>query len=85
VGSQPQMSFVDRSPRNPDWYPVSRGDMKSVCVGPYHYIKNGDGVEEVYNVADDSLETQELSDTREGREITKECRHHLEDYLGEIG
>ncbi|HSK18802.1 MAG TPA: sulfatase [Longimicrobiales bacterium] len=45
----------------PATYPVSRGDMRSVVIDPYHYIRDGDGREEIYDIRNDPLETLELS------------------------
>jgi arylsulfatase A-like enzyme len=43
-------------PYEPRTSPVSRGDMKSAIIGPYHYIRNGDGSEELYDIEHDPQE-----------------------------
>lgn len=35
------------------WVPVNRGPMKSLLSGRFHYILNGDGTEELYDIVDD--------------------------------
>ena len=34
------------------WYPAAKGDMTSVTDDAFHYIRNGDGSEELYAIAD---------------------------------
>jgi arylsulfatase A-like enzyme len=34
------------------WYPAAKGDMASVTDDAFHYIRNGDGSEELYAIAD---------------------------------
>jgi arylsulfatase A-like enzyme len=49
----------------PSHYPVSRGDMQSVIDGRWHYIRRGDGHEELYDMAGDPWErTDRLSAQR---------------------
>jgi arylsulfatase A-like enzyme len=43
------------------WYPVAKGDMGSVTDDAYHYIRNGDGSEELYAVAADPDERRDLA------------------------
>lgn len=40
--------------------PVAKGDMKSVVIGTRHYILNGDGREELFDIAVDPWETNDL-------------------------
>lgn len=42
------------------WMPLSRGDMKSIVSGRWHYILNGDGQEEVYDLYEDPNEERDL-------------------------
>lgn len=47
--------------RDPPWRtPVAKGDMKSVVIGTRHYIRNGDGREELFDIAADPWETRDL-------------------------
>jgi arylsulfatase A-like enzyme len=48
---------VEFAPRQPPWYPLARGDMRSVILWPWHYIVNGDGSEELYDLSVDPAET----------------------------
>lgn len=62
----------------PNWYPVGKGDMKSLVAEQYHYIKNGDGREELYNFANDPLEALELAGRADFRAILERFRESLE-------
>jgi arylsulfatase A-like enzyme len=56
-------SAVDYHPLIPTWppSPVIRGDMRSVVLDSLHYIRNGDGVEELFHLGRDSRETVNLA------------------------
>lgn len=41
--------------------PIRRGSMKSIVRGNLHYIRNGDGVEELYDLLDDPAEARDLA------------------------
>lgn len=45
----------------PDWFPIAKGSMRSLVADGYHYIRNGDGSEELYNGAADPWEQQDLA------------------------
>jgi hypothetical protein len=47
------VSFV---PRQPDWYPVSGGGLRSIILDGFHYILRGDGMEELYDIERDAAE-----------------------------
>ncbi len=51
---------VERSPGQPDWFPSSRGPMRGVVHQGLHYIRNGDGTEELYDLERDPWERQNL-------------------------
>ncbi|MFQ5689198.1 MAG: sulfatase [Gemmatimonadota bacterium] len=55
------LSEVEFAPRLPDWFPVSRGDMRSIVLDDRHYILNGDGTEELYDLAEDPSERTDLT------------------------
>jgi hypothetical protein len=59
------VSEVRKGIRTPPQDPVSKGDMRSVIVEPYHYILNGDGQEELYDLSRDPLEQHDLSKAME--------------------
>jgi arylsulfatase A-like enzyme len=44
-----------------EWIPVSRGTMRSVVVDGFHYIRMGDGTEELYDFLRDSTERVNLA------------------------
>jgi arylsulfatase A-like enzyme len=43
-----------------NWYPNAKGDMRSLLFGMQHFIQNGDGTLQVYDLARDPLEQKEL-------------------------
>jgi arylsulfatase A-like enzyme len=55
-----------------------RGKMQSLVVGKYHYIRNGDGSEELYDFAADPREEHDLMLTASGREACKTFAAALE-------
>ncbi len=75
----PLLSEVNVPPGLADWYPLVKGDMKSVIVGDRHYIRNGDGREELYDFQEDPVEQQDLAgDDHPGVE---RLRHSLDSIL----
>ena len=46
------LAEVTSGVRMPAWTPVARGDMTSLIAEGSHYIRNGDGVEELYDLTD---------------------------------
>ncbi len=58
------LSEVDFARNLPDNYPISRGDMKSIVHGNLHYIKNGDGKEELYDFRQDPDEMENLINSK---------------------
>lgn len=55
------VSEVTRGINTPAAYPVSRGAMRSVIDDSLHYIRNGDGVEELYAWRIDDAEVSDLA------------------------
>ena len=68
--------IVGREPHHfaPSFWPVSRGAMRSVVSDGLHYIRNGDGVEELYDFASDPGETRDISKTPRGVNAVKHLR-----------
>lgn len=54
--------------------PISKGDMKSIIIDNIHYILNGDGSEEVYDLRDDPVELSDLIETSHGKEAAEKAR-----------
>jgi arylsulfatase A-like enzyme len=50
------VSVVPFAPRQPESYPVSAGDMRSIVEWPDHYIVRGDGHEELFDLQADPSE-----------------------------
>jgi arylsulfatase A-like enzyme len=65
----------------PEWYPISKGDMKSLSTEGYHYIRNGDGREELYNWEADPWEQHDLAPTESGRRELEHFRASLTSIL----
>jgi arylsulfatase A-like enzyme len=59
-------------------YPAARGDMASVTDDAYHYIRNGDGSEELYAIAD-TAEARNMSAEPESQTILERYRAMLRD------
>jgi len=59
----------------PAWYPVSRGDLRSIAFAGWRYIRNdGDGTEELYDFESDLLERWNLIGTTEGDRLLPRYR-----------
>ncbi|MDH4130939.1 MAG: sulfatase-like hydrolase/transferase [Gemmatimonadota bacterium] len=58
------LSSVRRVPRQPEWYPVSAGDMTATLVWPWRLIRTG-GTDhrELYRIDTDPMERHDLSQT----------------------
>jgi hypothetical protein len=61
-----------------DWEPLARGSMKSLVIGDMHYIRNGDGVEELYDLSVDAAEEQDLSTASEMAAVLERARAVLD-------
>ncbi len=54
----PVFAEVSQGINTAAWLPVSRGRMTSVVMNGWHYIRNGDGTEELYDFAHDPAEAE---------------------------
>lgn len=61
-----------------DWEPLYRGSMKSLVIGDFHYILNGDGVEELYDLTRDPAEEHDLSAAPELAPVLQAARSALD-------
>ncbi len=56
--------------------------MKSLIADGYHYILNGDGVRELYEIRRDPGELRDLADTHEGRVVLTRLSPILQNMAG---
>jgi hypothetical protein len=80
--ADPLLSEVSRVSGQPDWFPASKGDMKSLVRDGFHYIRNGDGSEELYDLARDIEERHDLSGIPEYQTHVVESRSTLRSVSG---
>jgi arylsulfatase A-like enzyme len=73
----PLLMEVSKGINMSPWLPVSKGDMKSLIAEGMHYIRNGDGREELYDFENDVLEEKDLAGTPEGQRALERLRKHL--------
>ncbi len=57
--------------------PVAKGDMKSLIIGDIHYIRNGDGTEEIYDLRHDPAEQNDLVGSPEQQLMIEKFRSSL--------
>jgi arylsulfatase A-like enzyme len=76
--SDPLLSELEFTPDLPESYPISKGELKSLITTRYHYIKNGDNSEELYDYLNDPLEQRNLTLSEEGRATLDEFRAFLD-------
>jgi arylsulfatase A-like enzyme len=79
--SDSMLSELIHAPKGAEWTPVSRGDMKSLITGYMHYIRNGDGTEEVYDLRNDPTEQNDLIQTPRGAEAAAQAMHALKQMI----
>lgn len=77
VPPSPLLSELKRPRNQPEWYAVAKGDMLSIIVGRHHYIRNGDGREELFDIVGDPWEMNDISQSAESRAILQEARAAL--------
>jgi arylsulfatase A-like enzyme len=76
---EPILSEVWHLSGFPEWVPASRGDMHSLVQDSLHYILNGDGQEEIYNIDRDPREMQNLAPSLPpGLPVIEELRNALD-------
>ncbi len=69
---------IDSNP----WYPAAKGDMTSLTDSRYHYIRNGDGSEELYDIANDPDELRDLGKHEDSRQLLEQYRKALHASVG---
>jgi arylsulfatase A-like enzyme len=81
---EPSMSEVDApvmSAPNQGRSPVFRGPMKALAFGKYVYVRNGDGQEELFDVAADPMQSSNLAALPNVRSILDQVRADLDRLL----
>jgi len=78
---QPVISELRHAINLPEWFPVSKGDMKSMLTKDLHYIVGGDGKEEIYDLRRDPWETKDLSKSPSGQVLALCFREQLQSNL----
>jgi arylsulfatase A-like enzyme len=78
-------SVLFRGSLTEPWYPVERGPaMYSLVDSAYHYILNGDGTEELFDLRSDPGETSNLAGERSQRDILEGFRERLGQLAPEV-
>ena len=75
--AEPALSEITRCEVEQGWYPIAAGDMQSLVVGRLHYIRRGDGREELYDIVSDARETEDLAERDDGRRVLPRLRAAL--------
>jgi len=75
------LSEVNYSAYLPAFYPVSGGDLKSLATPHFHYIRNADGSEMLFDWEDDYFERRNVATTAEGAACIEYFRRTLETIL----
>lgn len=60
-----------------DWYPVASGGMKSLISENYHYVKLGNGAEELYDFVNDPSELTNLAGLPKYKHVVESFRESL--------
>jgi len=71
---RPTLAVVHHAENVPDAQPVSRGDVRSLIDGRWHYIREEDGHEELYDVVADPTEVSDLADRERWQDELAEMR-----------
>jgi arylsulfatase A-like enzyme len=72
---------VDRVRGQPEWFPASKGAMSAIVHGGVHYIRNGDGTEELYDLVRDPAEHRDVAGLAAYAPTLAESRARLQDVL----
>jgi arylsulfatase A-like enzyme len=70
----PVLSELQKQSWKPLGTPAKKGEMKSLVIGDLHYIHNGDGAEEVYDLHKDPGEQNNLIQTPHGAKMASQAR-----------
>jgi arylsulfatase A-like enzyme len=81
IGSRPILSEVSQGINTAEWLPISKGPMQSVVSDGMHYIRNGDGSEELYDFETDAAELNDLSSRPEARASLERLRTRIDQLM----
>lgn len=84
-GGDTLVAEVAYTPRLPEWYPVSKGNLKSVAQAGLRYIRNGDGRAELYDFDNDVLEKRDLAADSGYAERLERFRRMVVQVAGDTG
>ena len=79
--TSPTFSEVSKGIGIPDRYPNAKGDMQSLIADEMHYIKNGDGSEELYDLEKDPGEDHNIAGSINGAPAREQLRSYLESII----
>jgi arylsulfatase A-like enzyme len=82
-GVTPPLAEVGPGIGVPERYPISKGPMQSLVAEGRHYIRNGDGREELYDLESDPWESRDLAGSAEDRSTLDRFRTDLARVLGD--
>ena len=77
----PILSELNAVSRALAWAPIAKGDMRSLIYGPYHYIRDGDRTEQLFDVEHDPNETSDLARGSAARRVLEHLRATLDSML----
>lgn len=78
IPQSPVLSEVSVDRNAPQWHAVAKGDMQSIIVGKHHYIRNGDGREELFDIIADPWEAIDLAGSQDGKAVLAVVRAALD-------
>jgi arylsulfatase A-like enzyme len=74
----PLYAEVREGIRTAPWLPLAEGTMYSAVLGNFHYIVNGDGTEELFDLSVDPNELVDVSDSAWAQGTLQQAREDLE-------
>lgn len=80
-GREPLLIETDQPRFFKPWQPVSKGAMKALLAYPYHYIVEGDGQVELYDVESDYEEREDLSRSPAGAALAARLSQTLDSLI----
>ncbi|MBC7789976.1 MAG: sulfatase-like hydrolase/transferase [Anaerolineae bacterium] len=73
----PLVSGIRKGINEPQHHPIAKGDMISIVTEAMHYIRNGDGREELYDLRADPYELSDLAPRGENAAALERARNFL--------